>query len=242
LIFKGLRTRRSKKSKNRCLTPIFSGFSGARNLSLNALAFVARPPRVVIPHIPHHITQRGNYRQKTFLADHDYQFYLDLAFDLAPLKGVSMVAYCLMPNHVHLIAVPAEEDSLSRWLQCLQAEYARSLHMRVQRVGHLWQARFYSVALDDRHLRVATEYVHQNPVRAKLVRDALDWPWSSARQIGADIGFRIKPAELRRMREGTVSGHPLGSAEFVESIRSFLPPEGIPKKRGRPLKACAAVA
>jgi putative transposase len=203
---------------------------------------VARPRRIVIPYIPHHITQRGNYRQQTFLTDHDYQFYLDLAFDLAPLCGVSLLAYCLMPNHVHWIAVPAEEDSLSRWMQRVQSDYARSLHMRVERAGHLWQARFYSVALDDRHLRVATEYVHQNPVRANLVRHALDWPWSSARLIGEDVGFRVAPAELGRIRQGTVHGRPLGGAKFIESIRSFLPAAGVPKKRGRPAKTCAAVA
>lgn len=203
---------------------------------------VPHPRRIIVPDIPHHITQRGNYRQKTFLSDHDYQFYLDLLFEFAPLNGVSLLAYCLMPNHVHLIAVPGREDSFSRWLQRVHADYARTVHLRLRRVRHLWQARYHSVALDDRHLRAATEYVHQNPVRARLVRDAFNWPWSSARRVGTDIGFRVEPAMLKRIREGTVSGRPLGSAEFLDSIRAFLPPDKVPKKRGRPIKARAAAA
>jgi len=197
-----------------------------------------RPRRIVVPDIPHHLTQRGNYRQKTFLSDHDYQFYLDLLFDFAPLAGVSLLEYCLMPNHVHLIAVPTREDAFSRWLQRVHADYAR----RLRRVGRLWQARYHSVALDDRHLRVVTEYIYQNPVRAGLVRDPLDWPWSSARRNGSRAGFRIELAELQRIREGTISGRPLGSAEFLESIRPFLPPQKVAKKRGRPAKARAAAA
>ena len=194
-----------------------------------------RSRRIVIPDIPHHITQRGNYRQKTFFSDHDYQFYLDLLQEFAPVHGVTVLAYCLMPNHVHLIAVPRRENSFARLLQRVHSDYARAIHLRLHRTGHLWQARYHSVPLDEFHLKIATAYVQQNPVRAALVGDPKDWQWSSARFCRDDSATTIASDQMDRVREATATGQPFGSPEFRDGIRTFLP-RLVERKRGRPRK------
>ena len=107
---------------------------------------------MVIPDLPHHITQRGNYRQRVFLRDEDRRLYIDLLRESARHHGLSILAYCLMPNHVHLIAVPHKRTALARTLQRVHSEYARALHLRLRRTGHLWQARYSSVVMDEEHL------------------------------------------------------------------------------------------
>ena len=96
-----------------------------------------RPPRVVIPGLPHHVTQRGNYRQRVFFRDEDRRLYLHLLRDYSRHYGLSILAWCLMPNHVHLIAVPHRTAALARTLQRLHSEYARALHCRLRRTSRL---------------------------------------------------------------------------------------------------------
>ncbi len=139
-----------------------------------------RPPRLVLPGLPHHITQRGNYRQKTFFRSEDYQLYLDLLQDYSRHHGVAILGYCLMPNHVHLVAVPHRADSLARTFRRVHAEYARAQHTRLRRVGHLWQARYYSAPMDEEHFWAALVYVEQNPLRAGIVKQSEECRWSSA--------------------------------------------------------------
>src|SRR4030042_765949 len=131
-----------------------------------------RLARMVIPGVPHHITQRGNNRQDVFFVDDDRRVYLSLLQEPSRRYGLQLLGYCLMSNHVHLIATPARDDSLAKAVgrgHWLYTQYVNRLHGRS---GHLWQNRFYSCALDEEHLVAARAYAERNPVRAKLVKQA----------------------------------------------------------------------
>lgn len=139
-----------------------------------------RMARVVVPGVPHHITQRGNNRQAVFFTDDDRRLYLTLLHDHAQRFGLAIRAYCLMNNHVHLVAVPARAESLAKTLAGVHLKYAQFINRAHDRSGHLWQNRFYSCPLDGEHELAAVRYVERNPVRARLVRLAWRYPWSSA--------------------------------------------------------------
>jgi len=113
---------------------------------------MARLARVVVPGIPHHLTQRGNRRLPTFFSDDDYLAYLDLLAEHAQAAQVAVWAYCLMPNHVHLVLVPSTEDGLRAALGETHRRYTRRVNFREGWRGHLWQERFASFPLDDAHL------------------------------------------------------------------------------------------
>ena len=130
---------------------------------------MARLARLVIPGLPHHVTQRGNRRQQTFFNDGDYAAYLELMADWCREEGVEIWSYCLMPNHVHLIAVPKTEDGLRRAIGEAHRRYTRRINFREQWRGYLWQGRFASFIMDEPYLLAAARYVELNPVRAKLV-------------------------------------------------------------------------
>ena len=144
---------------------------------------MARLPRFVLPGHPHHVTQRGNRRERTFFEDGDYALYLDLLADAAKLHGVEVWSYCLMPNHVHIIVVPRDTDGLGRTFRHVHRHYTGYINARMRVTGHLWQGRFSSVAMDEQHLYAALRYVALNPVRARLVKRAQYWPWSSTRAL-----------------------------------------------------------
>ena len=131
---------------------------------------MARLARVVVSGVPHHITQRGNRRQATFFNEADYAAYLELMSEWCWRCGVAVWAYCLMPNHVHLIVVPESEDGLRRGIGEAHRRYSRRINFREGWRGHLWQGRFASFPMDERHLMLAVRYVELNPVRAKLCR------------------------------------------------------------------------
>lgn len=130
---------------------------------------MARVPRMVLPGIPHRVTQRGNRRECTFFEDGDYALYLDLLADAAGRSGVEIWSYCLMPNHVHLVAVPSDGDGLRRCFRYVHRHYTGYVNARLRVTGHLWQGRFSSVAMHVAHLVTALRYVALNPVRARLV-------------------------------------------------------------------------
>ena len=142
---------------------------------------MARLARVVVPGHPHHVTQRGNGRAQTFFGAGDYALYRDLLATHCAVAGVEIWAWCLMPNHVHLILVPSDPDGLRRALARVHRSYAGMIQARRKRSGHFWQGRFGAVAMDERHLAAALRYVSLNPVRARLVKRAQDWRWSSTR-------------------------------------------------------------
>ena len=139
-----------------------------------------RIARIVIADVAHHVVQRGNNRQDVFFVDDDYRAYLRILRDQSRAYQLEVLAYCLMTNHVHLVAVPRQSDSLAKAVgrtDFLYAQYVNRLH---RRSGHLWQNRFYSCALDEVHLPVAIRYTEQNPLRAGVVKAAPAYRWSSA--------------------------------------------------------------
>ncbi len=142
---------------------------------------MARIARVVVPGFPHHITQRGSRRQRIFFSKHDFQYYLGLLRQAQDKIDVAVWAYCLMPNHVHLVVVPENENDLARFFGPAHRKYALSINHRMHWRGHLWQERFHSFVMDEPHLLAAIRYVELNPVRARLCASADEWKWSSAR-------------------------------------------------------------
>ncbi len=214
---------------------------------------MARLARVVIPGIPHHVTQRGNRREAVFFEPADYRAYLEMIGEAAKSANTQIMAYCLMPNHVHLILVPADEDGLRATLADAHRRYTRRVNARNKWTGHLWQGRFGSVAMDENHLACAVRYVSLNPVRAGLVRKARDWEWSSVRAHLAGTGdgiVDVRPVldrfpdfaalleagedeeAVKRLRQSETTGRPLGSEKWLESMERQTGRALLPKKRG----------
>ena len=142
---------------------------------------MARFPRIVVPGVPHHVTQRGARRMQVFFSEDDYHCYTKLLARQARRHSLDVWTYCLMPNHVHLIVVPSSEQGLARPLGEAHDRYALQVNHRHRWTCHLWQERFASFPMDEPHLMAAIRYVLLNPVRAGLVRTATDWLHSSAR-------------------------------------------------------------
>jgi len=124
---------------------------------------MARLARVVVAGYPHHVTQRGNRRQETFFGDDDYRSYLELMAEWCTRCGVEVWAYCLMPNHVHLVAVPSTSGALAAAIGEAHRRYTRGVNFRQGWRGHLWQGRFASYVMDETHLLAAVRYVEMNP-------------------------------------------------------------------------------
>lgn len=157
-----------------------------------------RAARLVLPGIPHHVTQRGSRRQPTFFRDSDYARYLSLLRHWCVRTGTAVWAWCLMPNHVHLILVPTREDGLASALAPVSRRHSLEVNQREGWCGHLWQSRFASFPLDEAHLYACLRYVELNPVRARLVERPEDWPWSSARgHLGLAADALTDPAPAR---------------------------------------------
>jgi len=214
--------------------------------------------RVVIPGCPHHITQRGNRRQRVFRSDSDRKRYLELLGEYSVARGLSIVAYCLMDNHVHLIAIPATTDALAGALRPVNLRYAQELNRRLGSGGFVWGGRFYSCPLDRKHFWAAVRYVERNPVRAKIVRKAERYPWSSAAAhcgLGDDplLSGRLEKSDhvgdwsawltdagdeqfVERLRLCTRTGRPAGAASFIRRLERRLGrrlralPVGRPKR------------
>jgi len=139
-----------------------------------------RLSRTVFAGVPHHITQRGNRREDIFFTDEDRLTYLSWLKEYSEQHDVEILAYCLMTNHIHLVAIPANDDGLQRVLKPLHMRYAQRINRARGWKGHLWQGRFFSSPLDEVYLWAAVRYVERNPVRARMVRAAENYPWSSA--------------------------------------------------------------
>jgi|SRR5579862_265331 len=217
---------------------------------------MARFPRVVVVDIPHHITQRGNARQVILGRDSDRMTYLGLLRQYSKLHRLSLLGYCLMSNHVHLLAVPHRPDSLAQALKQAHGRYAAYWNARQFSNGHVWQGRFYSCPLGESHLWEALRYVELNPVRAGMVESAAQWRWSSAGvHCGTMAGDpmlemerwanRWTPTEwveflaaeslveVSEMRRSTHTGRPLGTQEFVASLEKSTLRRLAPRKVGR---------
>jgi putative transposase len=141
-----------------------------------------RSTRIVLPGLPHHVTQRGNRKQPVFFKPGDCQLYCRLMAEDCQANGVCIWAYCLMPNHVHLVAVPQAEASLTAAISEAHRRYTWLINRREGWTGHLWQGRYGSEPIEnDGALFTVVRYIERNPVEAGLVAKPEAWSWSSAR-------------------------------------------------------------
>ena len=218
-----------------------------------------RLARTVSARVPHHITQRGNRREPVFFTDEDRTAYLDWLKEYAERSEVDILAYCLMTNHIHLIAVPASEESLHSLLKPLHMRYAQRINRAKGWKGHLWQGRFFSSALDDAYLWAAIRYVERNPVRARIVRKAENYRWSSAaghcgliddpvltrkatwkRQFAgigdwsAWLAEGDEPQEMEVLRRNVEKGLPCSAPKFIQMLEKLTGRDLQYRPPGRP--------
>jgi putative transposase len=218
---------------------------------------MARLARIVVPDVAHHVTQRGNRRQPVFFEEADYAAYRDLVAASCAASGVACLAWCLMPNHVHLILRPADAGGLRAALAEAHRLYSRRINFAHGWTGYLWQGRFASYPMDDAHLMAAVRYVELNPVRAGLADRAEEWRWSSARAhvtgradgltdlkglAGVHRNWRamlrhgleagdLSEEEAAPLEASLRTGRPLGDEAFVEALEAAT---GRTLKRRKP--------
>ncbi len=214
---------------------------------------MARLARIVVPQYPHHVTQRGNRRQETFFCDDDYREYIRLMSQWCRENSVEIWGYCLMPNHVHLIAVPKDKTGLAKAIGEAHRRYTRYINFREGWRGYLWQGRFSSYVMDQKYLIAAARYVELNPVKAGLVQHPGDHKWSSARAhlTGTDDDLaktqplleiinnweRFLASGMSKKDETEIlrhcrTGRPLGGRSFIETIENLLGRRVRPQKPG----------
>jgi REP-associated tyrosine transposase len=198
---------------------------------------------VVTVGAPHHVTQRGNYRQKVFFSDSDRRIYLALLAEQCRRHQLRIQGYCLMPNHVHLIAVPQSADGLRLAIGEVHRRYTRMINFREGWRGHLWQGRFASFVLDEPYLLTAARYVELNPVRAGMVNAPTRYRWSSAAahargrddllvKVGpllelapnwrAFLARVIREEDIKLLRAHQNTGRPLGEEAFLATLEQNL--------------------
>ena len=216
---------------------------------------MARMARVVVPGYPHHITQRGNRRQKTFFCDNDYAYYMELMCEFSEQVKTDIWAYCLMPNHVHLVMVPDKEDGLRAAIGESHRRYTRHINLRKDWRGHLWQERFHSFVMDEEYLLATVRYVERNPVTAGLCNLPEQWPWSSAqahlngkddplvkvkpmldrvadwKSYLSDVSENVVKNEI--INQHTRTGRPLGCDAFVDKLEALTGKLLAPARPGR---------
>jgi putative transposase len=224
---------------------------------------MARFARVVVAGAAHHVTQRGNGRQFLLASDSERMVYLDLLRQAVHLHGVSVLGYCLMSNHVHLVLIPPAAEALGRTLKTTHGRYAAYWNAAHSSSGHAWQGRFYSCPMDEGHLWAALRYTERNPVRAGLVKEAAEWSWSSAAahcgsgEPDACLALEMwrrrwtpetwrkyleegeSESELRVLRRSTYTGRPLGSEDFVAGLEASTRRRLRAQKGGRPRRTSA---
>jgi putative transposase len=205
---------------------------------------MVRFARIVLRDYPHHVTARGNRRKPIFFEDGDQGVYRHLLAGQCAKRGVEVWAYCLMPNHVHLVVVPRQEDGFAGAIGEAHRRYTNFINTRGGWPWHLFQARFGSVVMDGGHLIAAVRYVSLNPVRVRLVRRAQDWPWSSVRAhlAGDDDGLVMvtpvldavadfhalleqdarDPYSFAAVRRSESTGRPLAAEDFVRDLERRL--------------------
>ena len=215
---------------------------------------MARISRIVVPEYPHHVTQRGVRSMTVFYNQEDRLCYLRFMADETERFGVEVLAWCLMTNHVHFIAVPEREESMARAFGEAHRRYTRMKNFSEGVRGYLFQGRFGSSVLDERHLLTATRYVEMNPVRAKMVILPWEYHWSSAAYhaglLESDplVKDRSMMGLVREWREyllggeeqedeirlATRTGRPAGDQRFVSAIEGITGRDLSMGKPGRP--------
>lgn len=201
-----------------------------------------RTARIVVPGIPHHVIQRGNRSEVVFFKEEDRRTYLKILTFFAKKYKVEIWSYCLMTNHLHLAAVPSRPESLAKMMGAVHKRYTALINIRNNWKGTLWQGRYLSYPMDERYLYTCIKYIERNPVRAKIVKRAEDYPWSSARahifkwddpvlssffmidQIKdwrAYLQEKESEEDLEKIRKNQSSGHPLGNERFYNKIEKL---------------------
>lgn len=201
---------------------------------------MTRIARIIIPDIPHHVTQRGNRRQRTFFSTDDYQAYLKFLEASAQSFDFDVWSYCLMPNHVHLLAVPRSVESLRDGIGNCHLSYTRRVNRIQGWTGHLWQGRFFSHPVEPARAAIIARYIELNPVRAGLCAHPCDYPWSSAAESCRNDAARftrhsplikqvsnweeflcqgdICKDELKQIRRFSNTGRPFGDSSFIKDL------------------------
>ncbi|MCP3674999.1 MAG: transposase [Gammaproteobacteria bacterium] len=203
---------------------------------------MARIARVVVPLYPHHVTQRGNRRQQTFFTTKDYRKYIQYLSSAKDKAKVEILAYCLMPNHVHFVVVPKTPHSLANLFSDAHRRYTCRINIRHKWQGHLWQERFHSSVMDEQHLLATVRYIELNPVRAGLCQLPEKWPWSSVHahlRKKDDTLVTVKPmlerisnwrkylntdkssVDINTIRSRLRTGRPSGNSDFIHSIEKL---------------------
>jgi len=219
-----------------------------------------RIARAVAVGFPHHITHRGNNRQDIFFVDDDRRAYLEILKEHCDKYSLDVLAYCLMTNHIHIIAIPKKEDSLAKGIGRAHLHYTQYINRMHKRSGHLWEGRFYSCAVDERGFWLAAKYVELNPVRAKICRQPWQYEWSScsahvdkkegsellnlaiwgkmisAKEWQKELASGIDEAQMARIRLSTHTGRPLGTDGFLSKLEKILGRRVRPLPIGRPRK------
>ena len=225
-----------------------------------------RRARIRFAGIPQHVIQRGNNRAACFFADEDYRNYLDSVQQGAERYGCDIHAYVLMTNHVHLLATPADEESLAGMMRYLGSRYVQYVNYTYKRSGTLWEGRYKSSLIDtERYLLTCYRYIELNPVRAGMVKEAGDYKWSSytahalgqanemiqdhssylalgatdeTRSVAYQALFRHQVDEetLTEIRDALNRGTAFGSDRFKDEIEATLARSVRPGPVGRPRK------
>jgi putative transposase len=214
--------------------------------------------RFVVPHYPHHLCERGVRKEPIFHDSSDYLVYIRVLKHGCAKHRVDVWAYCLMTNHVHVIAIPENEKSISSALHYAHSQYSTYFNAKYGFSGHLWEKRADICVMDDEHMSNAVRYVERNPVRAGIVRRAEDYLWSSA---AAHCGLRddillsgqcplvaVKEnwsewlktedteEEKRAIREHTSKGRIWCTPEMLQQLEQITGRTLTPRRPGRPKK------
>jgi len=218
-----------------------------------------RIARIIAPGYPHHVTQRGNNRTTVFFDDEDRRTYLALLAKYSKQHALHIWAYCLMDNHVHLLAVPEKEGSLARGVGLTNQVYTQYLNRKLSQSGRVWQNRFFSCIVEsDDYLWTVASYIERNPLKVVPVDRSEDYRWSSARAhlLGTKDELLSEPSWLseedrsdyaafllrenedaeNHLRKATRTGRPFGSESFIDGLELKLQQSLRPRKPGRPKK------
>jgi putative transposase len=225
---------------------------------------MARLPRLTVAGYPHHVILRGNNRQAIFVDDQDRQDLLAMLAEYAAVEQVDVHAYVLMDNHLHLLLTPRKDGGMPRLMQALGRRYVRQFNRRHGRSGTLWEGRYRATLIEsERYLLACMVYIDLNPVRAGMVAQARDHPWSSH---GHHIGIRqdrwitphplywalgntpfareaayaalvaagLQATDLKSLTDSALKAWALGSEEFVTALQRQTGRRVQAAKPGRP--------
>lgn len=227
---------------------------------------MARLPRLFLPDQPLHVIQRGNNRVQIFATDEDYRFYLRCLKEASEAEGLTVHAYVLMRNHVHLLVTPEMEFSLPKTMQSIGRRYVQHFNHAYGRTGTLREGRYKSTLIDsERYLLTCMRYIELNPVRAAMVEHPSDYPWSSYRfnangmtdellahhslyiRLGGTdeerqeayrelFSVEIPKVDVDTIRDATNKAWVLGDRRFSAKVEALTERQTTPLLRGRPRK------